>query len=135
MALDERPQLLDLQFAPTGATAVMPAFEINDPLWRTTTKILGPGSGGVFSKAPGNISGNTGIERIVRTENHIDLPIHNHHVHYLLITSGTLRVHGSTPQRLLTSLQMIRILLLYACDHNYTSPSSQYPQTRTRFIP
>ena len=55
-----------------------------------TTKILGPRPSGVLAKAPLDIGGNAGIERIVRAEDDVDLPVH---VRLLVAVSHTCAPH------------------------------------------
>jgi hypothetical protein len=71
------PQLLDLGLAPAGTTAVMVVLQINQTLRLTTTKVFSPSPGAVLGKAPLRIDGYTGIKRIIRTEDDIDLPVQN----------------------------------------------------------
>jgi hypothetical protein len=70
------PQILDLSLAPAGTTAVMVVFQINQTSRLTTTKVFSPCPGYVLGKASLRIDGYSGIKRIIRTEDDIDLPVH-----------------------------------------------------------
>ena len=50
-----------------------------------TAKVLGPRPGKVLGKTSLDVGGNAGIERIVRTEDDIDLPVH---VRFIVPSAG-----------------------------------------------
>jgi hypothetical protein len=69
-------QPLDGRFPSTGATAAVPALEV-DHLHRTApAEIPGAAAVGMLCTTPGEVIGNSRVERGIGTENDINLPVH-----------------------------------------------------------
>lgn len=70
-------QLFDLQFSFAGRTAIVVTFLINNTQRLPTSKVFGSASIGMLSEAPHRIRGNTRIERAIRAQDYIDMPVHD----------------------------------------------------------
>ncbi len=76
MQLLKPRQLFDDDFAFTGRAAVMSGLDINQLLGLPAAKIFSALLTCMLIKAPDNIVGDTGIQRVVGTKDDVNLPMH-----------------------------------------------------------
>lgn len=82
-------QSLDCHLAPARAAAGVAILLIHNPQRPAAPEIFGTHPRSVLNKASRHISGNTGIERIIRAEDYIYLPVQARVVTFLPLQQGS----------------------------------------------